>query len=135
MTVSNIQSVFPASMSSAAATADAAKAGGDFNAFLQLLVTQIKNQDPTKPLDPTQTVTQLATFSSVEQAVKTNALLGQLADSSTLSQASSLIGRTASSADGSVSGVVTSVTMVDGGLVANLKGGSSLLLGPGVSIS
>jgi flagellar basal-body rod modification protein FlgD len=135
MTVSNIQSVFPASMSSGAATADASKAAGDFNTFLQLLVTQIKNQDPTKPLDPTQTVTQLATFSSVEQAVKTNALLGQLADSSTLSQASSLIGRTASSADGSVSGVVTSVTMVDGGLVANLKGGRSLLLGPGVSIS
>ncbi|WP_424361537.1 flagellar hook assembly protein FlgD [Methylocystis parvus] len=134
MTVSNIPSIFPAS-SRAAANADASKAAGDFNAFLQVLVTQIKNQDPTKPLDPTQTVTQLATFSSVEQAVKTNALLGQLADSSTLSQASSLIGRIASSADGSLSGVVTSVTMVDGGVVANLKDGRSLLLGPGVSIS
>lgn len=135
MTVSSIHSAFPASTATAAPNGDAAKAAGDFNTFLQLLVAQIKNQDPTKPLDPTQTVSQLATFSSVEQAVKTNALLGQLADSSTLSQASGLIGRTASSADGSVSGVVTSVTMVDGGLVANLKSGRSLLLGPGVSIS
>jgi flagellar basal-body rod modification protein FlgD len=135
MTISTIQGIAAPSMSGATATADAAKAAGDFDAFLQLLVTQIKNQDPTKPMDPTQTVTQLATFASVEQAVKTNALLGQIADSSSLSQASGLIGRTASSADGSVKGVVTSVTMTDSGLVANLEDGRSLVVGPGVSIS
>ncbi|WP_442754608.1 flagellar hook assembly protein FlgD [Methylocystis sp. JAN1] len=135
MTISAVQTLFSSSASNASGTADASKATGDFDAFLQLLVTQIKNQDPTKPLDPTQTVTQLATFASVEQAVKTNALLGQMADSSTLSQASSLIGRTASSPDGSVNGVITSVTMTDFGLVANLENGGSLVVGPGVSIS
>ena len=37
--------------------------------FLQLLVAQIKNQDPTSPSDPTQFVTQLAQFSQLEQVI------------------------------------------------------------------
>jgi flagellar basal-body rod modification protein FlgD len=45
------------------------RATANFDAFLQLLVTQLKHQDPLKPMDPTQTVTQLATFASVEQSV------------------------------------------------------------------
>jgi flagellar basal-body rod modification protein FlgD len=37
--------------------------------FLQLLVAQMKNQDPTNPSDPTQFVTQLAQFSQLEQVI------------------------------------------------------------------
>ena len=37
------------------------------DAFLQLLVTQLQHQDPTKPVDDTAFVTQLAQFSSLEQ--------------------------------------------------------------------
>lgn len=40
-------------------------------AFLQLLVAQLKNQDPTKPMDPTTFVTQLAEFNDVEQNLAT----------------------------------------------------------------
>jgi flagellar basal-body rod modification protein FlgD len=39
------------------------------NTFLQLLVTQIKNQDPTQPMDSTTFLTQLAQFSSLEQLI------------------------------------------------------------------
>ena len=42
------------------------------NTFLQLLVTQIRNQDPLNPQDPTQFVTQLAQFSSLEQLLAMN---------------------------------------------------------------
>ena len=38
--------------------------------FLQLLVEQLKNQDPTSPADPTQFVTQLAQFSQLEQTTQ-----------------------------------------------------------------
>jgi flagellar basal-body rod modification protein FlgD len=38
--------------------------------FLQLLVTQIRNQDPLNPQDPTEFVTQLAQFSSLEQLLE-----------------------------------------------------------------
>jgi flagellar basal-body rod modification protein FlgD len=43
------------------------------NAFLQLFVAQLKNQDPTTPADPTQFVTQLAQFSSLEQSTQMKA--------------------------------------------------------------
>ncbi len=40
------------------------------NTFLKLLVTQLKNQDPTSPQDGTQFVAQLAQFSGVEQQLQ-----------------------------------------------------------------
>ncbi len=40
------------------------------NTFLKLLVTQLKNQDPTRPQDGTQFVAQLAQFSGVEQQLQ-----------------------------------------------------------------
>jgi flagellar basal-body rod modification protein FlgD len=54
------------------------KATVNFDHFLQLFITQLKNQDPLKPLDPTQTVTQLASFSTVEQSIRSNSLLTEL---------------------------------------------------------
>jgi len=50
----------------------------DFDSFLQLLTTQLKNQDPLSPLDANQFTEQLVQFSAVEQAIKTNDALGQL---------------------------------------------------------
>lgn len=47
----------------------------DFETFLQMLTVQMRNQDPLNPADPTEFATQLATFSSVEQQVRTNELL------------------------------------------------------------
>jgi flagellar basal-body rod modification protein FlgD len=41
------------------------------NMFLQLLVAQLKNQDPLNPTDSTQFVTQLAQFQQLEQSVNT----------------------------------------------------------------
>jgi len=53
-------------------------AQGDFDTFLQMLTTQIKNQDPLNPMESTDFATQLATFSGVEQQVQTNELLRSL---------------------------------------------------------
>lgn len=50
----------------------------DFQTFLTLLTTQLENQDPLNPLDSSEFAVQLATFSSVEQQVKTNDLLRDL---------------------------------------------------------
>jgi flagellar basal-body rod modification protein FlgD len=43
----------------------------DQNMFLQLLVAQLQNQDPTNPMDSTTFVTQLAQFQQLEQSVNT----------------------------------------------------------------
>ncbi len=50
----------------------------DFSTFLVLLTAQLRNQDPLEPLDSTQFVAQLASFSAVEQQVKTNDNLAQI---------------------------------------------------------
>jgi len=41
------------------------------NMFLQLLVAQLKNQDPTQPMDSTTFVTQLAQMQQLEQSTTT----------------------------------------------------------------
>jgi flagellar basal-body rod modification protein FlgD len=46
--------------------------------FLQLLVAQIKNQDPLSPSDSTQFLTQLAQFSELEQMTNANTQLQQI---------------------------------------------------------
>jgi flagellar hook assembly protein FlgD len=51
---------------------------GDYNTFLQLLIAQAKNQDPTNPTDPSQYVQQVAALSQVEQSVTANAKLDQI---------------------------------------------------------
>ncbi|MDG5496312.1 flagellar hook assembly protein FlgD [Niveispirillum sp. BGYR6] len=50
----------------------------DINAFLKLMVAQVRNQDPMQPTDSTQWVAQLAQFSSVEQQVQSNGKLGDV---------------------------------------------------------
>jgi len=45
------------------------------NDFMTLLIAQLKNQDPTNPMDPTQFVTQLTQFNSLEQLIQINGKL------------------------------------------------------------
>ena len=55
---------------SADATTAAMKSGGvGTDEFLQLLVAELQNQDPTAPMDGTTFLTQLAQFQQVEQGV------------------------------------------------------------------
>ena len=107
----------------------------DHETFLQLLVTQMKTQDPTKPMESTEYVAQLATFSQVEQSVQLNNKLDSLLTSSTLSLAENMIGRNVTSADGSVSGEVESVKITSEGPLLTLTNGKTLTLGDGVVIA
>jgi len=60
--------------------------GANEQTFLQLLVTQLKNQDPTNPVDGTQFVAQLAQFSQLEQMINANAKLTQIHQDLTANQ-------------------------------------------------
>lgn len=62
--------------------------------FLKLLVAQLSNQDPTNPMGDTEFISQLATYSSLEQQMNTNSNLEELISvtrSTTSSSAVSLI--------------------------------------------
>lgn len=61
-----------ATNNSEASTSDVS---GDFETFLSLLTAQLRNQDPLKPVESTEFVAQLASFSAVEQQVQSNAKL------------------------------------------------------------
>ncbi len=52
--------------------------GEEFDTFLKLLTAQIRNQDPLAPLDSTQFVEQLATFSQLELQAATNQKLDDI---------------------------------------------------------
>ena len=110
----------------------------DYNTFLQLLIAEMKNQDPTAPTDTAQYMSQFAQFSTVEQAIQTNSKLESLLTSNALAQADGLIGRTASytGSDGSVtSGKIAAISIISGGAVATLDNGSTVPLDAGVTIS
>ena len=110
----------------------------DYNGFLQLLIAQMRNQDPTNPTDSAEYMGQLAQLSSVEQAVQTNAKLDTLLSTTAIAQAEGLIGRTASFTDESgtaTTGKIKEVYIIQGGAVATLENGVKVQLGPGITIS
>ena len=116
----------------------AASASVGYNDFLQLLIAQMKNQDPTSPTDMAQYMSQFAQLSQVEQSIQTNAKLDTLLSTSALSQAEGMIGRTVTftGEDGqSNTGKIASVSIIQGGAVAKLESGVQVLLGPGITIS
>jgi len=110
----------------------------DYNTFLQLLIAEMQNQDPTNPMDTSQYMSQFAQLSSVEQAVQTNSKLDSLLSSQALSQADSLIGRTVSFTDttgASMSGKVVSVSINSDGSIATLEDGTKVAVGAGLTLS
>jgi flagellar basal-body rod modification protein FlgD len=60
-----------AAQTTSGSTASAASTTVDKNMFLQLLVAQLRNQDPLNPSDGTQFVAQLAQFQQLEQSMNT----------------------------------------------------------------
>lgn len=133
MNLNSVQNV----QTSAAATRGAvsSKSTVSSDAFMTLLIAELKNQDPTQPMDPAQMVSQLATVSQVTQTAQMNATLSQILGATMLSQAGQVIGKTATSEDGTLSGRIVSVTLASAGLVATLGDGSELALADGVRIS
>ena len=107
----------------------------DYNTFLKLLVTQLQNQDPTNPVDNTEQIAQLASFSAVEQQTQTNAKLDMLLTYAGLDQASSMVGKYITSADGETSGVIRSIYLTDEGLVARLDDDVYVAITSGVQIT
>lgn len=131
MTIAPVSS---ATASKASAATPAVGASLSYNDFLTLLMAQLKNQDPTQPMDPSQMVTQLATVSEVGQSVQTNTSLSALLTTSSLSQAEQLIGENIISADGQTAGTVMSVSVTSSGATAKLSSGATVPLTSGVTV-
>jgi flagellar basal-body rod modification protein FlgD len=84
--------------------------------FLRILVAQLNNQDPLKPLDNDQFVTQLAQFTSLQQTQNLNDKLESLLSIQGAMQSVGLLGRTVdvNGESGMVTGKVTALNFVGG---------------------
>lgn len=95
--------------------------------FLKILITQLKNQDPTQPLQDKEFIAQMAQFTSVEQLTNMSSEMKLLRQS--LGFASGLIGKEITWSyqdnDGKVhskSGIVDSITVKNNQQFAHVKG-------------
>jgi len=83
---------------------------GNFQTFLQMLTTQLQNQNPLDPLDTNQFTQQLVQFAAVEQQLKTNDQLSSLIalqQTTQATQALTFVGKNAV-VDGSTASLVNS---------------------------
>lgn len=82
------------------ARAAESRINADFDTFLKMLTAQMRNQDPLNPIDSADYAVQLATFSGVEQQMRTNetlaALLGRM-DMQGMAQMAAWVGHEARS--------------------------------------
>lgn len=94
----------------------AAQANVGLEDFLRLFLTQLNYQDPLEPVDNREFLAQLAQFSSVELANRTNENTEALLDVNNLSQSIGLLGRTVNVQleTGTVSGEVIAMNLVNG---------------------
>src|SRR5689334_17508626 len=102
--------------------------------FLKMMLTQMRNQDPTKPIDSSEMLAQQAQFASLEQMQNLNTNLVTLLAMQNVSQATNLIGKAVVGKDDTgmaVSGTVTGIGFeggtstlrvdVGGGVTKNVK--------------
>ncbi|AUG51988.1 flagellar hook assembly protein FlgD [Thalassospira marina] len=79
MTVSSLTNIgLQTSNQNASSSQSAASLSQNFDTFLTLLTTQLKNQDPTSPMESDKFTDQLSQFAQVEQGIQTNKNLENL---------------------------------------------------------
>lgn len=101
------------SSTSAASSSSSTNSAADLqNEFLTMLVTQLKNQDPTNPMDNSQMTTQLAQINTLSGIEKLNTTLGSISGQLTTSQS------------------LQASTLIDHGVMVD---GSSILVGSGTT--
>ncbi|WP_088307341.1 flagellar hook assembly protein FlgD [Novosphingobium sp. B 225] len=90
--------------------------GLQFESLLKIILTQLTYQDPLKPMDNTEFVSQLAQFSQLQQTQSMNDQLTALLSAQAATQATSLLGKTVdiSTPSGAISGTVQSVAFASG---------------------
>lgn len=88
MTTTSSVSTTSTSTTGAAST----RLSNNFDTFLQLLTTQLKNQDPTQPMDANQFTQQLVQYSQVEQQIATNSKLDNMIAAFTGNQTTTSLG-------------------------------------------
>jgi flagellar basal-body rod modification protein FlgD len=97
--------------------------GLSFDQLLKIVLTQLTYQDPLKPMDNFQFVSQLAQFSQIQQSQEMAASLATMVRAQATNQAAGLLGKVVdvSAGAGTLSGEVTAVSFADGSPTLTIK--------------
>ncbi|MCH2155184.1 MAG: hypothetical protein MK080_04200 [Opitutales bacterium] len=92
--------------------------------FLLLMTEQLMNQDPLKPMEDTEFIAQMASFSSLEQMQTLNDTFALFAGTERMASAQGYLGQEATVFNGQqeISGIVQSVAEVDEQIVLTIDG-------------
>jgi flagellar basal-body rod modification protein FlgD len=129
---------FPLSSSSSSNSSSgssAASAANPYNMspedFIQLMVTQLQNQDPTQPTSNQDLLSQMSQIGQLESSTSLQTTMQSVTLQTQVGSASALIGKTVTGVDSSnnsSSGVVNSVSVAGGTVSLNLDSGDTLPL-------
>ena len=110
--------------------------GLSFDSLLKIILTQLTYQDPLKPMDNFQFVSQLAQFSQIQIGQTTNDKLSSLVTAQSNLQAAGLLGRTVDVGTGTslISGTVTALAFDNGNSSVTIKTANGSTIS-GISIS
>ncbi|SFC32950.1 flagellar basal-body rod modification protein FlgD [Nocardioides terrae] len=125
MSVTATESVNPGLLAMAGSPADSAKGAADQDMFMQLLVAQLKYQDPMNPADTTQMMSQNAQYSALQEMQKVSAGMNQLLSAQLSFGAAGMLGQQVSYLDAngvSQSGVPSGVSFLPTGPVLTIDG-------------
>jgi flagellar basal-body rod modification protein FlgD len=135
-TVNTTSGATPAAASSATGSSSSTNALTNItpNDFLQMLITQLQNQDPLNPTSSDQILQQISEIDNIEATTNLSSSLNSVATDQGFQAASGLIGRQVQGVDSSgnpVSGTVDSASFANG--AASLNVGSQTMPLSGVS--
>jgi flagellar basal-body rod modification protein FlgD len=106
--------------------------------FINMMVTQLQNQDPLNPEQNTDLMQQMSQIGQLQSTTQLQTTIQSLALQSSLGAAGNMIGKTVQGLDGNggpIGGVVNSVQVQSGNVFLQLDSGSSLALASVTSIS
>jgi len=124
MAVAPVSSTAPSATAPASAEDSATSAFGlSFESLLKIIMTELSYQDPLKPMDNFEFVSQLAQFAQIQQGQEQTDKLTALVSAQATSEAASLLGRTVDVPAGStvMSGTVTGVAFTDNGPTVTIQ--------------
>lgn len=125
-----VESATATTTSTSTSTAQQVDFGKEKEMFLKLLVAQLKNQDPSSPMDQKEMLSQMAQFSTVEQMGNVAQTLQSMQSSNEFTRGVALIGKSVDYIDG-MGGVTYNAQVT---AVSQNKGETRLILGDGRSI-
>lgn len=106
--------------------------------FLNMMITELQNQDPTKPTDSADLLAQMSQIGQLQSATTLQTALQGMVLQNSISSAGNLIGKQVQGVDATnenVQGLVTSVKVVDQNVMLELDSGKQLALGRVTAIS